>query len=418
MPKQRNRRRQRGVVIVLASVGLLVTLLVVGLSTDLGLAFVAKARLAKAVDAAALAAARNTSKGQATMRTLATQVANANYPTSGTSYDIMIDTESIDTTRVTVTGASSIPTLFARVMGPQSVSMRAMGEATRFPLDLSLVLDVSKSLEYSDSFDDLQAAAKAFVARFDPTIDQVGLVQFSTAGSEVVTIQKAFTTPIYDAVDAMSAIAWTNIDEGLRIGRAQVDGAPVRTRAIKVIVLFTDGRPTAFRDTITVPSPPSTYDGVVTVDSHGNAIRGLYDPTTGDEIQTFDGSGRPQTSSSGYSRGGRGGGSGSANLVRGLPGGVAATGAGALAMAMAQAEGQANLARAAGHRIYCIGLGNLDADEPEDQPDLDLLRRIANEGGMTDASQPRGQMVFAPSAADLNTVFGQVADRILTRLTR
>jgi len=27
-------------------------------------------------------------------------------------------------------------------------------------------------------------------------------------------------------------------------------------------------------------------------------------------------------------------------------------------------------------------------------------------------------MIFAPSAADLNAVFGQVADRILTRLTR
>ena len=58
------------------------------------------------------------------------------------------------------------------------------------------------------------------------------------------------------------------------------------------------------------------------------------------------------------------------------------------------------------------------AGNPLDQPDLDLLRRIANEDGIVDGSQPVGMMIFAPRPEDLDEVFAQLADRILTRLTR
>ena len=190
----------------------------------------------------------------------------------------------------------------------------------------------------------------------------------------------------------------------------------MRVKAIKVLVLFTDGRPTAFHDVFDVVKPPSKYDGVLTVDSAGTAIQGMYDPTNGNMVTGFDSNGKPVETGSSFVRGGRS--SGGSSMPLDLPGGLTANGTNALALATSAVEDQANTIRAAGYRIYCIGLGNLDAAEPTDQPDLDLLRRVANVGGMTNPNQPRGDMLFAPSSADLKTVFGQVADRILTRLTR
>ena len=62
---------------------------------------------------------------------------------------------------------------------------------------------------------------------------------------------------------------------------------------------------------------------------------------------------------------------------------------------------------------YELGDPSLGA---EWQPDLDYLRMIANEGGIADSSQPQGQMFFAPSAAELQLVFDQVANALLVRL--
>ena len=67
--------------------------------------------------------------------------------------------------------------------------------------------------------------------------------------------------------------------------------------------------------------------------------------------------------------------------------------------------------------IYSIGLGNPNAKTEEEKPDLDFLRRVANEKGIVNATQPKGELMFAPTAADLGAVFTKVADRILTRLT-
>jgi len=68
--------------------------------------------------------------------------------------------------------------------------------------------------------------------------------------------------------------------------------------------------------------------------------------------------------------------------------------------------------------IYTIGLGNPSASDPLLVPDLDYLRNIANEGGRVNPNEPRGAMFFAPTAADLQDVFNQVAQDLLVRLSR
>jgi hypothetical protein len=83
-----------------------------------------------------------------------------------------------------------------------------------------------------------------------------------------------------------------------------------------------------------------------------------------------------------------------------------------------QSEAWANTVRAAGYTIFTIGLGNPGATDPGDVPDLDFLRRIANEDGISDSDQPKGELLFAPSPEELSGAFATLADRIITRLTR
>ena len=84
---------------------------------------------------------------------------------------------------------------------------------------------------------------------------------------------------------------------------------------------------------------------------------------------------------------------------------------------ISEAEYWANEIRKKGYMIYSIGLGNPYAKSEEEKPDLDFLRRVANEKGIVSVTQPKGELMFAPTAADLDAVFRKVADRILTRLT-
>lgn len=73
--------------------------------------------------------------------------------------------------------------------------------------------------------------------------------------------------------------------------------------------------------------------------------------------------------------------------------------------------------RADGFYVYSIGLGNPSASNPLLVPDMDYLRLLSNENGMTNSAQPAGRAYFAPSALELEEVFNQVAQDLLVRLS-
>ena len=68
--------------------------------------------------------------------------------------------------------------------------------------------------------------------------------------------------------------------------------------------------------------------------------------------------------------------------------------------------------RSQGIIVYSIGLG--------DKISQSFLQQIANDPASPsfDNSQPIGAAVFAPSAADLQTVFQDIANKILLRLSQ
>ena len=78
----RNRKNERGQIVVLLAVSLTISLLFLALAIDVGFAYATKAKLSKAVDAACLTAMRNLAQGQTAAGTLAVNSFNGNYGSS------------------------------------------------------------------------------------------------------------------------------------------------------------------------------------------------------------------------------------------------------------------------------------------------------------------------------------------------
>src|SRR5262245_59197360 len=148
-------RTQDGFTLVYMAVTLTVLLLGTGIAVDSGRAYVVKAQLTKAVDGAALAAARALNSGDP--RGAAVRVFKANFPSEyfGTvagdpTAAARFFTSSVDASTgvntVTVTASAVLPTTFMQLGGIYNVTVSSAGEATRRMVDLSLVLDVSSSI--------------------------------------------------------------------------------------------------------------------------------------------------------------------------------------------------------------------------------------------------------------------------------
>jgi hypothetical protein len=410
--QETRRNGESGVVLVLFVLSLVATLAAVGLAVDLGTAYITRSRMAKAIDAGALAASRYTHKGESAMEDIALDIARANFTAGGAfDYDVTIDYPSTDAVRVELSSNHELPGMFSRLIGQDSIGLHALGEATRFPLDLVLVLDVSYSLVTSNSWDELIDASQAFVEYFDDDIDQFALVSYSTSATTNMPITKIFKSAAQSAIGSLNPISYTNIDEGLRHAKVQLDNAPVRQDAVKIAVLFTDGRPTAFRDDFSINhyNAPDPYDGVVAAYSNGSWYAGLFDPDDGKKVVGFYGNGSPILVPYWYYYG--------SPWPFSLPGGLSVNGDNIRALGISQAEEQADSMRAAGYTIYTIGLGNPQSPNEGDQPDLDFLQRLANEDGISNPAQPKGTMVFSPDTTELETMFSLIADRILRRIT-
>lgn len=413
----RKNKGERGAILAMLAASLIFVFLAIGIAVDIGTAYVRTMTLSKAVDAGALAGARYTMRGESEMRKIVADVAASNFGVAstaneyGANYDITIWHPSTDTTRVRVDGTTAAPALFSRIIGRDDMPVRVSAEATRYPLDMSLILDLSASLDRNNAFDDMQLAARNFLEYFDDNIDQFGLVTYSTWAEEKMPVQKHFKATGQGIISGLTAISDTNIEEGLRVSYQQLNAAWPRQEALKIAVLFTDGRGTAFAENLQMPSGhnPAWYNGIWATYISGASYRGTFQINDGRKIKNWA-SGVPvlyPNSSTVASQ-----------QPKNLPGGLAVNGTNIRTVAAAQAEAQANTIRGAGYTVFAIGLGNPDATDPGDVPDLAFLRRIANEDGIVSSNQPKGELLFAPSPADLDAAFRLLADRIITRLTR
>jgi Mg-chelatase subunit ChlD len=387
-------RNRRGAVLVFVTVGAFVLLGLSGLALDGGLAYLTRAKLSRAVDAGSLAAARTLRQGQKNAETEAYAVAAANGVTLGGATELSLEfgiNAKLQQT-VLMTAHRTIPLLFSRVLGFKEMRIGAVAEATVPPIDMVLVVDRSGSMEAQKAWVPLQNAVKDFVRLFDDDIDQMGMTSFQIRANDEVLLGHNFKGGVTSGISGMNSAGDTNTGEGLRLGFEQFKLPNVRPGAAKVVVFFTDGRPTAFRGMV------NGADRVLAVSTVDNdRVRGYFDNPQSiamNKLATPDGCAGAATCFGSWTE----------ETVR--------------QQARTNGLTSAEAIRAAGVFVYTIALGNQGATDPLLQPDLAYLETIANVNHKTHPTQPAGRSYFAPTANELDDVFQALAKDLLVRLSR
>jgi len=256
--------REDGVALIQMAFGLTFLLLMSGLAVDTGRAYVVKAQLSKAVDGAALGAARSLNSG--TPQAEAARIFRANFPIGylGTSsvtdpnvdpgfFSLKTDA-STGINTVTVVGTATLPTTFMRLGNFDSVTVKSSGEATRRMVDLSLVLDVSSSI--GSKWSVVRDASRRFITSFDEAHDRVSLLTFSNGAQVLDPMPSARgfnKSKVISDVPSTLPGGSTNMVEGLYRGWDELRTVPAGTQSgLRVIVLFTDGASNGV---------PGDYDG-------------------------------------------------------------------------------------------------------------------------------------------------------------
>jgi Flp pilus assembly protein TadG len=243
---------EKGVALVYLAVTLSALLLFAGLATDSGRAYVVKSQLSKAVDAAALGAARNLGGGDPQGQ--ATKIFHANFPagymgTTGTDpttapgFFAMTTDNVAAKTIITITATADVPTTFMKLGNFQSVTVGALGQATRRMVDLSLVLDVSSSI--GSQWGDVRDAARSFIGSFDQLHDRLSLLTFSNGAAvlDQMPTGRGFDKPklIADVPQNLPGGS-TNTVEGIYRAWDELRTVSNNTQStLRIIVLFTDG---------------------------------------------------------------------------------------------------------------------------------------------------------------------------------
>jgi Flp pilus assembly protein TadG len=429
-------RSEHGQILVLLSVLIPLLIIFVGLSIDLGLAYVTKTTLSKAVDAASLAAMRNLNQGQSTATTDAKNAFTVNYqsvPGLGTTPVPTVNwfTSSPCTsgnTCVTISATATINTYFLRALAIlpgvgsslNTTSITVSATAQRNPLVMSLVLDRSGSMNLNGGATALPPAVTAFISYFDEGIDNIAEISFSSVDSVDVPMTTSFQTPIDNAAERMSFGGATFAQAGLQDGFAQVLTQPATPNIIRVVVFFTDGwantngLPTnvtsstastthdVLNCTGTAKKPsntPMNYGGCAPLEAAAGWCSGLFfmDPSSGSTTTCPNATTFPAQD----------GGGNALSPVATAQQDIADD-------ATYRTEQLASNMRNSTNNItiYSIGLG--------DKINQAYLQDVANDPAAAtyNSNQPQGEAVFAPSSTQLDAVFQTIASKVLLRLSQ
>lgn len=394
-------RPQFGIVLVTFAISALSLMLFLGLVVDVGFLYMSRAALSKGVDAAALMGVRNLSAGEATAQQLAINTFNLNYDASG------MPARQAEAPTVTVTFPTSggmktvkvvatvrIKTYLVRLIpGLDKITTGSIAQASRARLVLGMVLDRSGSMLDNGGAAALPGAAGAFIDYFDNTSDQAGLASYSDGATLDVAMGPNFKTPIHSKINTLHFGGWTFAHGGIDISRTQINGAtvPAGENVLRVMVFFTDGQANSFK--ASTECKKNKFQDLVLVP--GSATDDFRDPSTGATVTCT-----ANTTQTFFAQ------------HRVPPGNMTRNSANVEDEGLYRAEQSAALVRGDKTLVFAIGLGN-DINRSS-------LLCMANDPACAhfNAAQPIGAAVFAPTSAQLQDAFRQIAAKILLRLVQ
>jgi Mg-chelatase subunit ChlD len=279
--------KQRGATLLLVTfVSAFLLIPIVGTCIDGAVLYLVKAKLSSAVDAAALAAARSLNVGQTVAeqqsyaQSVGAQYFTANFPAGlmgaavvggqNVTNSIIITEPVLHKRVVSVNVSVTLPTYFMRILGFNSSTVSAGGQATRRDSNIMLVLDRSNSMNPSalnpaGSCTALVADAENFMNQFVEGRDQLGLVTFQTGANVDFAPSLTFKSGLTNALNSLLCAGDTSTAQGLDFGYNQIQTVINQPGALNVIVLFTDGQPNAITANFAIKGQTDTrYDAVNT----------------------------------------------------------------------------------------------------------------------------------------------------------
>ncbi len=300
--RSRNGRADGFVVVYMATV-LVGLLLVSALAVDTGQAYMVKAQLSKAVDGAALGAARNLNSGNP--QAVAQRIFTANFPagymgtTAVTGPTFALTTDAATGRNIVTVGASAtMPTAFMRLADVRQITVASSAEATRRMVDLSLVVDVSSSI--GSKWTAVRDAIRTFVDSFDQSHDRMALITFGNGAKVLDSMpsgrgfnKSGLESDVPNSLPGGSTL----MVEGLYRGWDELRTVPAGTQSsLRVIVLFTDGASNGvpgMYDTTGVAKSLRTYDFPKNANDPDSQtwnqphIDGLYDSQSGTQQPSY-----------------------------------------------------------------------------------------------------------------------------------
>lgn len=257
---------------------------------------------------------------------------------------------------------------------------------------MTLVLDRSGSMASPGVGTAIAGAVSNFINLFNDNQDEAAMVSFATIATVDVSMRRPFKQAISTAANNLAYSGATFAQGGLTNALVQNNSVIVSPgqNPLKVAVFFTDGFPNIFQTTLNCP-PQRTwniggYEFVNTV--------GFFDPTNGNQICTTSG-GTPACCS------------GTNRFQSAIDGTLKSfLGTNVTDDAYYRTLQVANDMRAAGMVVYSIGFGT--------GVNTLFLQQVANDTNSPtfNPSLPAGAAVIAPTTADLNAVFQQIATKI------
>ena len=264
-------------VIVLLMLALVVLILFLGFTIDIGFAYLTKSNLSKAVDSAALLGALSLGQGQNAAATLARNMFSENYRTSSRDsappvVTITFTTNSQNNVSINVSATAQPRTFFVRIL-PQwrTLTVSSSAQGTRGRAIICLVLDRSGSMKDNGGAAAMcDAITNSFLPYFDDNRDEVALVTFATTPNVDVQMPtnippQNFKAKIANAVNSLYS-SYTCVN-GVTFSQGGLTNALVQMakptinsgeNVLKAVVFFTDGKAN------TIQNGFSCYSGVAT----------------------------------------------------------------------------------------------------------------------------------------------------------
>jgi len=265
-------RNARGTIVVMLALSIVFLLCFVAVATEAGRWYLLRAELSKSVDAGALAAAKNISNPYVSTTAIAKDYCVENFPagaygTPSTGAGApAFGATAIGFDKVSVTGTANSPAILGQLLGVNGVTVSSAGTAQKRDVEIMMVLDRSTSMA-GTPIADLKTAAKSFVSYFTATQDKdkVGLISFATSVTVDRPLGTNFVAPMTTSINAMAASGYTNTEDAIDqcdgpSGFTNQTGIVGDKRIQQFMIFFSDGNPTALRAQFM--NLGTTYDGV------------------------------------------------------------------------------------------------------------------------------------------------------------